>query len=47
MTIDDGGVIVDRIWIKKDDLHRWLSEKENEGYVLTSQSLSALFYLYR
>ena len=44
--ISDDGVIVDRIWIKKEDVHSWLKEKEQKGYVLTSQALTALFYLY-
>lgn len=45
--IDDGGVIIDRVWIKKDNIHLWLNEMESKGYVLTSQSLAALFYLYK
>lgn len=43
--IDDGGVIVDRIWVKKTELKAWLTEKEKQGYVLTAQALAALFYL--
>lgn len=45
--INDGGIIVDRVWIKKEDIHTWLTEMEAKGYVLTAQSLAALFYLYR
>ena len=45
--ISDGGVIVDRIWIKKENAHTWLHEMEEKGYVLTSQALTALFYLYK
>ena len=44
--ISDGGVIVDRVWVNKKEIKAWLEEKENEGYVLTAQSLSALFYLF-
>ena len=43
--IDDDGVIVDRIWVKKSDVRTWLSKMEKEGNVLTSQVLSALFYI--
>lgn len=44
--LDDGGVIVDRVWIKKDEIKKWLCEKEKEGYVLTAQTLAGLFYLF-
>ena len=44
--VSDGGVIVDRIWVKKDEIYSWLAQKEKEGYVLTAQALAALFYLY-
>lgn len=43
--ITDDGVIVDRIWIKKSEIKSWLKEKEDEGFVLTAQSLAVLFYL--
>jgi 8-oxo-dGTP pyrophosphatase MutT (NUDIX family) len=43
--ISDGGVLVDRIWIKKSEIKDWLKQKENEGYALTAHSLAALFYL--
>lgn len=43
--INDGNIIVDRIWVKKDTIKKWLKEKEDDGYVLTAQMLSALFYL--
>lgn len=43
--VSDDGVIVDRVWVKKEDIKTWLSQKESEGCVLTAQSLSALFYL--
>lgn len=44
--VSDGGVIVDRIWVKKDSVHKWLREMENKGYILTGQTLAGLFYLY-
>lgn len=44
--IDDDGVIIDRIWIKKAELHSWLRKMEDNGYVLTAQALAGLFYLY-
>lgn len=45
IPIDDGGVIVDRVWVKKNEIKSWLSLKEKEGYVLTAQTLAALYYL--
>ena len=44
--VDDNGVIVDRIWVKQKEIHAWLKQMEENGYVLTSQALAALFYLY-
>lgn len=41
----DGGIIVDRVWVKKTEIYSWLKNKESEGYVLTAQALAALFYL--
>ena len=43
--LNDGGIIVDRVWIKKDEIKTWLALKEQEGFVLTAQALAALFYL--
>lgn len=43
--IDDGGIIVDRVWIKKKDIKKWLIQKEEEGYILTAQMLAALYYI--
>ena len=43
--VSDDGVIFDRVWIKKTQIKEWLRAKENEGYVLTAQSLAALYYL--
>lgn len=44
--VNDGGVIIDRIWVKKVNIFKWLREKESEGYVLTAQALASLLYLY-
>ena len=44
--VSDDSVIVDRIWVNKSEVHNWLKEKENQGYVLTAQALASLFYLY-
>ena len=43
--IDDDGVIVDRVLVDIDNIRLWLKEKEREGLILTSQMLSALYYL--
>ena len=43
--VDDGGIIVDRVWVKKENIKAWLKEKEDNGYVLTAQALASLFYL--
>ena len=45
--ISDGGIIVDRIWVKKKEVKKWLQEKEKQGYVLTAQALAALFYAFK
>lgn len=44
--VNDDGVIVERIWVKKEDIYSWLNAKEKEGCVLTAQALASLFYLY-
>ena len=44
--IDDGGIIVDRIWLKKEFVLEWLNRKNAEGYVISSSTLGALFYLF-
>lgn len=44
--VSDGGIIVDRIWIKKRDVKKWLVQKESEGYILTGQTLACLYYLF-
>ena len=44
--VSDNGVIIDRIWINRDNIMTWLKEKEQEGYILTGQTLGALLYLF-
>lgn len=44
--VNDNGVITDRVWVKKTDIMNWLESKENEGYILTGQTLGALLYLF-
>ena len=44
-TVSDGGVIVDRILVKRNDVYTWLRNKENEGYAMTASTLAALYYL--
>ena len=44
--VDDDGVIVDRIWIKKNKVLDWLTQKDKESYVISSHTLGALFYLF-
>ena len=44
--VDDGGIIVDRIWIKKEFVLEWLNKKNAQGYVISSSTLGALFYLF-
>ena len=43
--IDDNGIIVDRIWVKKKEVYNWLKDMEEKGNVLTAQALAALFYM--
>lgn len=43
--IDDGGIIIDRIRVKKSKIKTFLNKKEEEGYALSAQMLAALFYL--
>ena len=44
--VDDGGVIVDRIWVKKENVLEWLNKKDKDGFAISSSTLGALFYLY-
>ena len=43
--IDDNGIIVDRVYVKKSKIKEFLKEYENKGYAIGAQTLSALFYL--
>jgi len=43
--IDDGGVIVDRILVDINNIREWLNLQEQSGYILTAQTLAALFFL--
>lgn len=45
LPISDDGVIVDRVWVKKDNIKLWLKEMELKGYILTAQSLAALYFM--
>ena len=44
--VSDGGIIVDRVWVRKDNVYSWLKEKEADGYILTAHALATMFYLY-
>lgn len=44
--VDDGGIIVDRIWVKKNKIAEWINQKDKEGYVISAHTLGALFYLF-
>lgn len=43
--VSDGGVIVDRILINRNEIYNWLRELEENGIALTASTLAALFYL--
>ena len=43
--VSDGGVIVDRVLVDKNNIRNWLKEQEENGAALTAQTLAALFYL--
>ena len=43
--VSDGGVIVGRILINKNEIYNWLRELEENGIALTASTLAALFYL--
>ncbi|MCQ2739927.1 MAG: NUDIX domain-containing protein [bacterium] len=43
---DDGGIIQDRIWIKKTKVYEWINQMQEKGYVLTAHTLAALYYLF-
>ncbi len=43
--VSDGGVIIDRIIVEKNNVYNWLKEQEQAGIALTASTLAALFYL--
>ncbi len=43
--VDDGGVIVDRQLVDIDEISGWLKTQEENGAVLTAQTLAGLYYL--
>ena len=45
MNISDGGVIVNRVLVDKNNIRNWLKEQEESGIALTASTLAALFYL--
>ena len=43
--VSDGGVIVNRVLVDKNNIRNWLKEQEESGIALTASTLAALFYL--
>lgn len=43
--ISDGGVILDRVLVQKENINEFIKQKENEGFAISSQMLAALYYL--
>lgn len=43
---NDDGVILDRIFVQKEDIKDFLKKKEKEGFAISAQALSALYYLF-
>ena len=43
--ISDGGVIIDRVLVEKNEIKNFIKQKENEGFAMSSQMLAALYYL--
>ncbi|MDO5438181.1 MAG: NUDIX hydrolase [bacterium] len=43
--VDDGGVIIERVYVKKSEIKTFLKEKENKGFAISAQTLAALYYL--
>ena len=44
--VSDGGIIIDRIWVKKKNVMEWLKKKDKEGYVISAHTLGCLFYVF-
>ena len=45
--VDDGGIIVERILVNISDIDEWLEMMSEKGYILSAQTLAALYYLKR
>ena len=43
--VSDGGIICDRVLVDIKNIKKWLTDREDDGYILTAQMLAALFYL--
>jgi len=43
--INDGGIIIDRELVNIDNIYVWLINRQKQGYILTAQTLAALFFL--
>lgn len=43
--ISDGGVIIERVLVEKNEIKNFIKQKENEGFAISSQMLAALYYL--
>ena len=44
--LNDGGIIVDRVWVRKDEIRDWLKRMEDKGYVISAHTLAGLFYIF-
>lgn len=43
--VDDGGIIIDRIYVKKSQIKNFITEMSRKGYSISSYALSALYFL--
>lgn len=43
--VDDGGVIADRIYVKKSEIKNFIQECTDKGYAISAQALATLFWL--
>lgn len=43
--VDDGGIIIDRIYVKKSNIKNFIKEKSEEGYAISAFALAGLLYL--
>lgn len=44
--VSDGGIILERIWVKKSNILLWLQEQEQNGCAISAQALCGLFYYF-